>query len=46
MNPKLFDELVESLEQMGEIRRGERQPSRAYELETPSADGPKRPAED
>ena len=32
MDTKLFDELKESLEQAGEIMRGERPPSRAFEL--------------
>lgn len=33
MNKKLFAELVESMEQMNEIARGERAPSRAFHIE-------------
>ena len=32
MNKKLFVELVESMEQMNEIARGERAPSRAFHI--------------
>ncbi|NMZ99152.1 helix-turn-helix domain-containing protein [Pseudomonas lundensis] len=31
---KFFDELMESVQQMGEIVRGERQPSREFHVET------------
>ncbi|HRQ63961.1 MAG TPA: helix-turn-helix domain-containing protein [Xanthomonadaceae bacterium] len=33
MNPKLFDELLESVTQMGEIARGERAPAREFVVE-------------
>jgi len=33
MKKKLFDELVESMEQMGEIVRGERAPSREFTID-------------
>lgn len=33
MNKKLFAELVESMEQMNEIARGERAPSREFHVE-------------
>lgn len=36
MDKKLFAELVESLEQMGEIARGERAPSRVFHVDAPS----------
>lgn len=33
MNKKLFSQLVESMEQMGEITRGERAPSREFHID-------------
>ena len=33
MNKKLFSQLVESMEQMGEITRGERTPSREFHID-------------
>lgn len=33
MNKKLFAQLVESMEQMGEIARGERPPSRVFDVD-------------
>lgn len=33
MNKKLFDKLAESMEQMGEIVRGERAPSRGFHVD-------------
>lgn len=33
MKKKLFDELVESMQQMGEIARGERAPSREFTID-------------
>jgi putative transcriptional regulator len=35
MNDELFAELLESVREAGEIIRGERQPSRAFEVEAP-----------
>lgn len=35
MDKKLFAELLESMEQMGEIARGERSPSRVFHIDAP-----------
>ncbi len=36
MDKELFDDLVESMEQMNEIAAGEREPSRIFEVEKDS----------
>ncbi len=41
MKKELFDELTESIQQMGAIRRGETKPSRKFQY--PSARTPRRP---
>lgn len=35
MKDKLFNELIESIQEAGAIRRGERKPSRAYRVDAP-----------
>jgi hypothetical protein len=40
MDSKLFDELAESVKQLGEIMRGEHEPSRQFELKAASVDDP------
>jgi putative transcriptional regulator len=37
MNDELFAELFESVREAGEIMRGEREPSRVFEVEAPDA---------
>jgi hypothetical protein len=44
MDKKTFDALVESMEQMGEIVRGERKPSREFAMPMPSEDHANEPA--
>jgi hypothetical protein len=40
MKQQVFEELAESVRQLGEIMRGERKPSRQFELEAPRRDDP------